>query len=170
MRQGPGGERILAQRARDAIGGQYRMDRLLRWVRRGSSSPPENERRREAGQALVEFALILPVLLLLLLAAVDFARAYFTLQVVTNAAREGARIGIISGRTTSDVNNTVSARLNSGGLTASSTISATGVDGALPGDPITVTVSYPFQTLTGSFIPGWSGTITLSQTTVMRHE
>lgn len=146
------------------------MDQRLRLGRHGSSSRHRNKKRRGAGQAAVEFALVLPLLLLLLLAAVDLARAYFTLQVVNNATREGARIGIITGRTSSDVNNRVTTVLSSGGLTASSTISATGVDGAAPGDPIAVTVSYPFQTLTGSFIPGWSGTITLSQTTAMRHE
>lgn len=146
------------------------MDRLSRWGRHGPSSPHKNRKGREAGQAVVEFALILPILLLILLAAVDMTRVYFTLQVINNATREGARIGIIAGSTTSEVNTTVNARLSSGGLTATPTISAAGVDGASPGDLTTVTVSYPFQTLTGSFIPGWSGTVTLSQTTVMRHE
>ena len=42
------------------------------------------------GQALVEFALLAPVLLLLMLLAVDFGRLFFSYVAVNNAAREGA--------------------------------------------------------------------------------
>lgn len=42
------------------------------------------------GQALVELALILPLLLLLIMGALDLARAYYTKTTLTNAAREGA--------------------------------------------------------------------------------
>lgn len=48
--------------------------------------------QRERGQALVEFALILPVMLLMLFALVDFGRGFYTWLLVTNAAREGARV------------------------------------------------------------------------------
>lgn len=144
------------------------MDQPLQWGRRFASSFRRAEGRR--GQALVEFALVLPVLVLLLFASVDFSRAFFTLQAVTHASREGARSGIVSGATAADVNGAVNTRLVSAGLTQTASVTVTGVDGAASGDPTTVTVSYPFQTLGGSLIPGWSGTVTLSQTTVMRHE
>ncbi|NUQ56510.1 MAG: pilus assembly protein, partial [Dehalococcoidia bacterium] len=49
-------------------------------------------RRTDAGQALVEFALVLPVMLMMLFALVDFGRGFYTWLVVTNAAREGARV------------------------------------------------------------------------------
>ena len=45
----------------------------------------------EGGQALVEFALILPVILLLVVGMLEFARAWNLHQVMTDAAREGAR-------------------------------------------------------------------------------
>ena len=48
----------------------------------------EGEARPARGQALVEFALVLPVMLLLLLLAVDFGRLFFTYIAVNNAARE----------------------------------------------------------------------------------
>jgi Flp pilus assembly protein TadG len=54
-------------------------------------------RFEEVGQGLVEFALILPIFLLLIFALVDFGRAFFTWQVVTNAAREGARAAAVQG-------------------------------------------------------------------------
>lgn len=45
----------------------------------------------ERGQALVEFALILPLILLLMVGMLEFARAWNLHQVMTDAAREGAR-------------------------------------------------------------------------------
>lgn len=49
--------------------------------------------RRQKGQAITEFALILPFLLLLIGGIVDFGLAFFIGQMVGNAAREGARVG-----------------------------------------------------------------------------
>jgi hypothetical protein len=49
--------------------------------------------RRERGQSLVETAVVLPILLLLVAAIVDFGRAFDAYIVLTNAAREGARFG-----------------------------------------------------------------------------
>lgn len=53
-----------------------------------NNSPHKKHRLR--GQALVEFALVLPLLLLLILGAMDFARMFSTKITLTNAAREGA--------------------------------------------------------------------------------
>jgi Flp pilus assembly protein TadG len=47
-------------------------------------------RRALHGQAMVEFALLLPILLLLLVVAIDFGRLFATFVAVNNAAREGA--------------------------------------------------------------------------------
>ena len=47
-------------------------------------------RRDERGQALVEFALVLPIFILLLVAIFDLGRAVFAYNTLTNAAREGA--------------------------------------------------------------------------------
>lgn len=47
------------------------------------------------GAAAVEFALVLPVLLLILLGIVDFSLALYDKAVLTNASREGARAGIV---------------------------------------------------------------------------
>lgn len=52
-------------------------------------------RKTEAGQALVEFTMIMPLLLLLLFAIVDFGRGFYTWLVITNAAREGARVAAV---------------------------------------------------------------------------
>jgi Flp pilus assembly protein TadG len=52
--------------------------------------------RRGRGQALVEFALVIPIFLLLLVAIFDMGRAVFAYNTLTNAAREGARIAIVN--------------------------------------------------------------------------
>lgn len=52
--------------------------------------------RKQEGQALVEFALVSLLLFTLLIGITDFARLYFTYSSLSNAAREGARYGIIN--------------------------------------------------------------------------
>lgn len=52
--------------------------------------------QRSRGQALVEFALIFPIALILLLGVFDVGRAVFIYNGLTNAAREGARLAIVN--------------------------------------------------------------------------
>jgi hypothetical protein len=52
--------------------------------------------RRSRGQALVEFALVFPIIVLLLLAMFDFGRAIFLYNGLTNAAREGVRLAVVN--------------------------------------------------------------------------
>ena len=64
--------------------------------RRGGDEIRSGGRRaRGRGQALVEFALILPVFFLLFAGMVDFGIALYSDITVINAAREGARIGVV---------------------------------------------------------------------------
>jgi Flp pilus assembly protein TadG len=51
---------------------------------------------RSGGQALVEFALVIPIFLLVLVALFDAGRAVFSYNTLTNAAREGARMAIVN--------------------------------------------------------------------------
>ena len=57
-------------------------------------------RRGGRGQSLVEFALVLPILLLMLMGIVDAGRLIYTYNTVSNAARQGARIAIVNQSTT----------------------------------------------------------------------
>jgi Flp pilus assembly protein TadG len=52
------------------------------------------KQRRERGATMVEAALVLLMLITLVFAAFDFGRAYNVYQVMTNAAREGARYAV----------------------------------------------------------------------------
>lgn len=53
------------------------------------------ERRREHGQALVEFALVIPVFLLVVFGLIDLGRFVFADSVLSQAAREGARVAAV---------------------------------------------------------------------------
>ncbi len=53
-------------------------------------------RRRSRGQALVEFALIFPLLVMLLFGLIDLGRAVYAFSTVSNAAREGARVAAVN--------------------------------------------------------------------------
>lgn len=57
-------------------------------------------RDRSRGQALVEFALILPIFILLLVGIFDFGRAIYAYNTIANAARESVRVGIVDQNTT----------------------------------------------------------------------
>lgn len=59
--------------------------------------------RRERGQSLVEFALIAPLLIILMLGTIDFGRVYFAYVSVTNAARNGAHYASSSSDAAQDV-------------------------------------------------------------------
>lgn len=56
---------------------------------------PLVRRRSEHGTAAVEFALVFPVLLLMVLGTIDFGYFFFVREIVGNAAREGARAGSV---------------------------------------------------------------------------
>lgn len=58
---------------------------------------------RSRGQALVEFALVLPILFLLIFALVDFGRVIYTQNAIAQGAREGARWGSVQARSASDI-------------------------------------------------------------------
>ena len=56
-----------------------------------------SDKARSRGQALTEFALIAPIFFLLLFALIEFGRVVYTIQMLNNAAREGARYAIVHG-------------------------------------------------------------------------
>lgn len=57
--------------------------------------PRGHGRRERRGQTLVEFALILPIFILVLVGIFDFGRAVYAYNTISNASREAVRIGIV---------------------------------------------------------------------------
>jgi len=58
--------------------------------------------RKQSAQAIVELALLLPVLILIALGMLDLGRVFYFQEAATNAAREGARFGTSIGATDAD--------------------------------------------------------------------
>ena len=83
-----------------------------------------DRRRRRGGQSLVEFAVVLPVFLLILAGILDFGLGLYSQMTVINAAREGARLGVVEPGNVADIKARVDAM--AGGLDKSRlTISVT---------------------------------------------
>ncbi len=104
-------------------------------------------RRDESGQALVEFALVIPIFLLLLLGVVEFARAWNIYEVLTDAGREGARTAVIDNPSISqaDVVSVIQAAGNRAGITIdASDIQITGFRSGR-GNSTTVRIEYEHQ-------------------------
>ena len=74
--------------------------------------------KSQRGAELIEMALILPLLLLVLVGIVDFGFLFQRYEVLTNAAREGARMAVLanSGYTITDVRTRVCSYLTAGGV------------------------------------------------------
>jgi Flp pilus assembly protein TadG len=73
-------------------------------------------RRGQEGQAIIELALTLPLLLLVVFGVFDFGFLFQRYEVVTNAAREGARVGVLPGYSVTDAENRAVAYLDAGGV------------------------------------------------------
>ena len=117
-------------------------------------------RGRDRGAAAVEFALILPLLVVLVFGITEFGRAYFVQTTLSGAARDGVRVMALQ-------NNQVAARasvksaasdldLTDAQIAVTPTTCA--VSGLGAATTATVTVTYPLQFVTGIF--GTSVTLT----------
>jgi Flp pilus assembly protein TadG len=138
------------------------------------NKPTRKRSRRERGQALLEFALVVPIFLVLVFGIVDFGWALKTWITVTNSAREGARFGAVGwapGTYPTNCNESAADDITVVGRTCSTlaadladlrSVSATyeehnGVPGVQTGDSVVVSMTYKYDFITplGSFIGGW---------------
>jgi len=102
-------------------------------------------RKNERGAALLETAITIPIILLITVGIFEFGRAYQTWQVLTNAAREGARIAILVDKTDEEVQTAVKNYITSGGLPATPTVNVDRNVAMGTNSASRITVDYPFQ-------------------------
>jgi TadE-like protein len=132
----------------------------------------------ETGAELVEFALIFPTLLLVVLAIIDLGFLFQRYEVVTNAAREGARVAILPGYADADVQARVQQYLTAGGLTdvpmfsvGPATPLSVGATNCITVRPVTVRYDAPLLFLGPVFgLMGGGSSRTLTATSSMRTE
>ncbi|MFC2029568.1 TadE/TadG family type IV pilus assembly protein [Chloroflexota bacterium] len=110
--------------------------------------------RRESGQELVEYAMILPLLLVLLVGIIEFSIIIFSYDTIANAAREGARVAIISSSSDADVMAAVIDRALAVNLTSAEVT-------ILRGHVVRVEVAHPVNLMTGPLIEAAGGSPTL---------
>lgn len=99
--------------------------------------------RRRSGQALVEFALVLPILLSLLTGIVDVGFLYNHQLILTNAAREGARLGSV-GQDATTIQNAVLNYLQNSAYTPMPSSGAVAVDLSNGQASVTISSTVPF--------------------------
>lgn len=148
-------------------------------VLRRQSQPQE----KRTGAALVEMALVLPIFILVTLGIVEFGRAMMVGQLVTNAAREGARFAVIDGSTNSTVTTQITNFMQQAVNVAPADVNVTITVAPAPGNPdpgnevgnaeprdlVTIRVEVPFDKV--SFVKGkYLGGKTLVGQAAMRHE
>jgi Flp pilus assembly protein TadG len=123
----------------------------------------------------VEFALVAPLLLLLILGMVDFARAWSAYEVISYQARQGARMAVVddSNITEADVIQAIRDGLSNGSLNATAATIAINGFRAGRGTPASVQIDYPYSLVfAGRFLNWLTGSedLVLSTQFVMRNE
>ena len=161
-----------------ASDGEPRQD-ASRPARSGASLRGGSARRGRSGQAGAEFALVIPLFLLLVAGIIDFGLGLNASITVTNAAREAARLGVvkpysdqITARAQAEAvglnpaNLTVTAScVRSGGTCTLGTGTTAGT--AASGDSVSVTVSYSYRMI---WPLAFGNVINLTQTSDFRIE
>ena len=122
------------------------------------------------GAAVVEFAVISPVLILMLLGMIECGRMIMVQQALTTAVREGARAASVTGRASAAID-AVEEFLVGAGVRGSNVTVALGSHGATAhGQPITVTVTVPFAKVSWLPSPVFMKNATMSSAATMRRE
>lgn len=137
--------------------------------------------RDTRGQAVVEFALVLPLILILMISVWEFARAWNIQQVLTDAAREGARVAVVdSGKggldaatIEADARDAVETALSIAAIDPDDAdIDLTGM-GSGRGNPATVDIALPYRFAFLGPLMGWTigkSSLTLRTSITMRNE
>lgn len=131
--------------------------------------------KNQKGAAAIEFAIVLPLLVLLIFGGIEFGLLLFNKQVITNASREGARAGIVSQspRVTEEAIRGIvigycgDYLVTFGDNAIAPSVNATAAGSAF-GDDLTVLVTYKYDFLVLSNL-GF-GTTVLNSQTVMKME
>lgn len=168
-RLGDAGLPAIHTRHRAATGVYTEVERVREMISKlQNHSGAGSGRARVRGQGLVEFALIAPLMIFMLLITVDFARAYSAHIEVSNAARAGAIYGSRSSAFAHDVNAVRAAALRETPSIfgkAPQVIPTPGSDSD-GYERITVTVRYDFEPLIE--FPGIPKSVQISRTVTMR--
>ena len=138
---------------------------------KNSRRPRRRSLARRCGATITEFAIVAPIFFLFVFGAFEFGRAIMVQQILTNAAREGARQAIVESAVAADVEASVASYLDSttvAGVTV--TVSPTSLQTVGFGDEVTVTVSVPYDQVSWLPVSTFMQGKTLTGESMMRGE
>ena len=124
--------------------------------------------RSNRGNAVIEFALVFPLLLLVSFGITEFGRAWMTMNILTSAAREGVRLAAVTAPNVPAVEARVREVCDAANVDPTA-IAVVPPDPMDPNRRVTVTVQADFEVFSVRILD-FRGTIPLSATSVMRHE
>jgi Flp pilus assembly protein TadG len=101
--------------------------------------------RNQQGQTMTEFALVLPVLALLLFAVIQFGIVFNNYVTLTDATRAGARKAAVSRQASNPTSTTVTAVRNSAANLKQSNLNVTVTSTWQPAADVSVTATYPYK-------------------------
>ncbi len=128
-------------------------------------------RKNRCGVAAVEFAVVAPVFFLLVFGMIEYGRMVMVQQIITNASREGARVAILDGITTADVETKVGDYLNDNGISGANVGVVTNAPIAPDyAESMTIAVDIPFGQVSWLPTPIYLSGKQLTATTTMRRE
>jgi Flp pilus assembly protein TadG len=123
---------------------------------------------------VVEFAIVAPIFFLLIFGMIEFGRVVMVQQLLTNASREGARLGVLNDATSTQVKTKVVNYLAGAKITVTASdvnvVYATDASSPGSGESVTVTVSVPFNQVSWLPSPMFLKNKTLSASSGMRRE
>lgn len=132
----------------------------------------------DRGAELIEMVVVLPLLLLMMFGIIDFGFMFQRYVVLTNAAMEGARVGVLPGYSAADAQDRATTYASTGGIPGTVTAVATPVSladsagGTWPGLEVTVTYPYSYQFI-GPIVSMFGGnftSVTLTARSTMRRQ
>ena len=127
--------------------------------------------RQRRGAAAVEFAVVAPIFILLIFGMIEVGRGIMVEQILTNAAREGARAAILDGATSSAVKTSVNTYLTNASLPSATVTFPQGLpEDAAYGTPVAVDVSLKYSQVSWLPSPRYLSSKSLSARSVMRRE
>lgn len=128
-------------------------------------------RRKRSGAALVEMAVVFPLLLTMILGMVEMSRLGMVSQLLTTAAREGCRVAVIQGKTQADVQARINSVLAGSGISVGTvTPTPSNWATAASGTAVTVSLSVPYAQVTWMPLPRFLSGVNVTASATMSSE
>jgi Flp pilus assembly protein TadG len=137
----------------------------LSWTKKRHSA------KKRRGTAAVEFAVVAPVLFLLMLGMIEIGRGVMVAQSLTSAARCACRKAIVDGSTSTTVTDAVATALAGTGISVYNVVvSPANPSSAATGATVTVTINTTYRNVSWVPLPRYLASATIARSCMLPHE